>query len=421
SASNLQVGIIGAGIAGLAAGIAMRRAGHDVVIYEKSSFKQEIGAAVSATPNMVRILDRWGFDFKRARAWPTLQIRVPNGTTLELEYQDSFGGLEGEYGHTWLSMHRVDLHKELRSVAENPANHPTKPVAIELGSEVIDINCEEGIIIFNDGSRISKDLVVVADGAHSRHLQLITGKPIPMIDTGRSVYRALVPMNKVLEKPALLQLFENQAPGFVSIQGPSPLVSAFTYPCREGTLLNYVLLHPTKHRDEDKDSTQWNHPATKDDLRECLQGFHPDWTSLCDALEEVKFFRMMHHEPLETMVRGKAVVIGDAAHPMLPVIAQGAASAVEDAAALEAIFTTVSQEQDVRPYLKVFDLLRLPRNATTQVLSNHPMEPRSKIEERLRGYPTRPAIPEVGVLWVRKPWRDFYFTYDVYAEAEKAK
>lgn len=116
--SPLQVGIVGAGIAGLAAAIAASRAGHSVEIFEKSRFKNEIGAAMTITPNATAVLDRWKFDFEKSGAVEYRQFRFLKGETLEILRRESLDDINKLYGHRMWFLHRADFHEALRNQAK---------------------------------------------------------------------------------------------------------------------------------------------------------------------------------------------------------------------------------------------------------------------------------------------------------------
>lgn len=186
-------------------------------------------------------------------------------------------------------------------------------------------------------------------------------------------------------------------------------------------MLNFALIHPTKVSDKDKDSAQWDHPATIPDVLECLDGFDPKWVDMAKMIDEVKLFKVMHHQPLERISRGKACLVGDAAHSMLPTHGQGAAMAIEDAAALEAIFTGCARgREDIEKYLEAFQKARLARDATVQILSNYWFAPWEDMMKRIEPYGLAGTIPEKGTMDYSKKYRDWLFRYDVYGEAEKA-
>jgi len=419
SQEHLNTAIIGAGIAGLSAAIALRRSNHKVTVYERSSFKQEVGAAISIPPNATRVLDRLSFSFPAAKANEILQIRRVDAKTLDVKHQDSFVGMEERYGCKWWAVHRVDLHSELRKLA-TWTEGIGRPVEIKLGARVVGLDVETGVVRLEDGMNVAADLVVVADGTHSHFLQEVVGREVPMQRTGFSAYRGLVPFEEVMRTPGLKEVFEGELPGFYIPTNFEKGIRSVTYPCRNETLLNWTAVHPTREMDREKDSENWHHPAEIEDMLECLGGFHPAWRELCTKVEEVKYFTIMSHEPLERICRGKAVLIGDAGHPMLPTHGQGAAMAIEDAAALEVIFSPKARKDEVQKRLDVYQKARLHRSMITQVLSNKGLGSRKSLEEALLNVDPCAVIPADRVPHLSEQYRDYFFSYDAHAEARKA-
>jgi 2-polyprenyl-6-methoxyphenol hydroxylase-like FAD-dependent oxidoreductase len=161
-----QVGIIGAGIAGLSSAIALRRAGWQCEVFERSSFKNEIGAAITVTPNASRCLERWEFDFIKSRPVENRQFRMMAAGDLQIMLKQEYPDLEQQFGFKAWSFHRVDLHEGLLDLAVEQGEEMGPPAIIRLGCEVYEVDFEEGKIILGDGTSIEKDLIVVADGAH---------------------------------------------------------------------------------------------------------------------------------------------------------------------------------------------------------------------------------------------------------------
>lgn len=160
----LQCGIIGAGIAGPGAAIALRRGGHYVDIFKRLRFKTEIGAAITLTPNSNLILERWNFDFSQAGEIVKWQLRRLGWQSAEPNYQDQYDGVQKKYGHAFNGFHRVDLHNGLRQLAEESG------VELRLGSELTGIDCSTGNLTMRTGSTVQKDVIVVADGSKVRPL-----------------------------------------------------------------------------------------------------------------------------------------------------------------------------------------------------------------------------------------------------------
>lgn len=162
-----QVGIIGAGIGGLSAAVALRRAGWQCEVFERSSFKNEIGAAITVTPNATRCLGRWGFNFEQARPTENRQFRLMSAQDLKVLFRQDYPNLDQQFGYKAWSFHRVDLHKGLLDLAVEPGDERGLPANVRLSCEVKEVDFENGKIVLGDGSCIEKDLIVVADGAHA--------------------------------------------------------------------------------------------------------------------------------------------------------------------------------------------------------------------------------------------------------------
>ncbi|KAK5397951.1 hypothetical protein LTR07_003262 [Exophiala xenobiotica] len=442
SGNGLQVGIVGAGVAGLSAAIALRRIGHDVEVFERSQFRNENGAAVSIPPNGGRILQYWGFDAVKAGGIENIQARRPKGDTLEpMAPTLSFANVEQQFGNKWYFYHRVDMHRHLREMAEAAGS------TIRLGAQVTDVDPETGIISLKDGSHVQKDLVIVADGQHDRLNVKITGKEVPMKRSGQTAYRCLIPMADILADEETAPLFENQAPGFWAPALPAKGVMAVTYPCRNNEILNVLAVHrklgqhATVTEQDDAVIEDWNFPATHDDLERVLDGFHPSVKKVFLKSPEVKVYTQMKREPLCKMTKGKAVLIGDACHPMLLTHAQGVSSSIEDAAALEIFLADVQVQGHgdadaseklnlkLQQRLEQFEKFRLPRVSATQILTD-PVVPGPQAaakyaaqEAEIRKYYAGP-LPPTGAMPHSPPICQFFFGYDVrkkaleYLEAE---
>ena len=412
---KLQVAIVGCGIAGLSAAIALSRAGHAVEIFERSNFSSETGAAILIGPNGSRILSRWGFDFDAAGALDHSQMRRIKADTAELDSEVKFGNFKEKYGARFILLHRVDLHNGLRKLVDAlPEPKPT----IRLGTPVKDVDAGQGVLTVEDGSNVNADLVVVADGSHSRLIPRVAGVEAPVIRLPMSMYRFLQPFGEIMTRPEAAQFFKDQLPGFstfykAAIGRPGHLLNV--YPCRRGELLYCALLHPTKPKEKELEG--WSTPAEYQDVLSDLDGFHPSIKTICEGATDVKVYNQMYRNPLPTFAKGKAVLIGDAAHLMMPTHGQGASMAMEDAAALEALFVGATPSA-VASRLDLFDTLRLPRARAAQVMSNKMMGPPEKMNAEIRQY-YEEEIPPVGSKTFGAEFNDFFFAYDVKEEAEK--
>ncbi|KAK0702961.1 hypothetical protein B0T26DRAFT_659249 [Lasiosphaeria miniovina] len=419
-------GIVGAGIAGLSAAIALRRAGWDVEIFERSQFKNEIGAAISLPSNAARVLDHWQFDLQKAAPVPNQSVRLVSADQLATISQEDYPDIAAQLGHACWSFHRVDLHRGLRDLATDPAVQDGTfgcSVEIRLGCEAVGVDCNLGKIQLADGRAVVKDLVVIADGAHSRLVGSLIGHEPQLQVAGRSIYRWLVPMSDVLAHSEARKLYVDELPGFLNLQDPAKGVFWISYTCRGGDILNNAVVHRTQAGEGDQDL--WHSPVSKEQVLSVLSNFHPSAKSIVNMASEdgIKAHHLFTRPPLASFVRGRAVVVGDAAHAMLPTHAAGGAIAVESAATLEVLFKGVdgADEAVVSQRLQLFDKLRIPRCNLTMLVSNagpQALDNPSVIKEVRRFYSG--PLPEQG----SQPWgaqfRELLFHHDEYRAAELA-
>jgi salicylate hydroxylase len=235
ASATLQIGIIGCGIAGLSAAIALAQAGHSIDIYERSQFSNETGAAIVIGPNGSRILSKWGFDYDAAGALDYCQMRRIKADTIELDSEVKFDNIKEKYGDRWLLLHRADLHNGLRQLVEKL---PIPTPKIHLGTAVSDIDPATGTITLANGEVTTEDLIIVADGSHSRLISPITGSDAPVTRLPLSMYRFLQPMSSITSRPETAQFYTDQKPGFSTFYKTTPGKPGHllnTYPCRGGT------------------------------------------------------------------------------------------------------------------------------------------------------------------------------------------
>lgn len=473
----LNTAIVGAGIAGLCAGIALKRSDTTriVTIYEKSTFKNEIGAAITLTPNANRILDRWGFDAKAHGETDKEQVRHVDAQTLEIIHQCGFASVEPEFGHRYNAYHRVDLHRGLKTMADDLG------VEIQLGREVVDLDCAEGVLTFKDGTTSKHDLVVVADGIRSTLVKSVTGLNISPHKIGKSVFRGLIPMAALQSNPLIWSQFENQPSGFYTCHHAGKMI--MMYPCANDSIMNIAVFHTTRPGHEHDEG--WTSPATKADVLSVLQDVHPFWRAIVEAAEsddDFKCFPIKLRAPIPRYNNGRAILIGDAAHPfqvsqskisrifffflsppkhpspshhihipptnptnhrlyLQPTYAQGGCSSIEDAACLSTLFrntfssSSSSPNKTIPSRCQLYNDFRLPRDNTTQIYSNimfdhltgegeeeeDKNQQKPPFEAQIRKfYPQGPLMSgEIPSSWTR-PMQEFWFAYDVDREAEKA-
>lgn len=302
-------------------------------IYEKSQFQNEIGAAITITPNGMRVLDRWGFDSDAARGMDAKQIRMVDAQSLQNRLVDSFQDVPQDYGSRFMYFHRVDLHNALRRMAEAVGQQPGVPVTIHTGKPVASVDCESGTITLEQGTAVKKDLVVIADGirvsftnaqagrklsdSNKTHLVGdITGHDQPLQHTGSSFYRCLIPFDEINRDPELSAIWKDEGPGFWVPFDLSTNFFLVSYPCRGGSMLNVAMLHKTHEKNQGAE--EWNTATSLEDVLDLVKGQNPLLEGLVKKSSNFSVHKVSRREPLERYTRGRAVIIGDAAHPFRP-------------------------------------------------------------------------------------------------------
>ncbi|MBN9274390.1 MAG: FAD-dependent monooxygenase, partial [Mesorhizobium sp.] len=203
-ASSLNVVIAGAGLGGMAAAIALRRAGHKVTMIEKAPALGVVGAGIQMGPNASRLLQAWGvvdrFSGKGVKAEAALRRRWNTGEVLG--EQPMGERLEKAIGAAYWCLHRPDLHDALVATATDPAGFGT-PVRIRLGLEVAGIDAlgpEQASLKLSDGEIVSGDVVIGADGIRSNIRASIWGQ-VPTRWSGRIVYRHIIDVTEARKDP----------------------------------------------------------------------------------------------------------------------------------------------------------------------------------------------------------------------------
>lgn len=334
--------VVGGGIGGLATALALLQAGWDVRVYEQAAARAEVGAGIQLAPNCTRILRGLG-------VLPAVEREAVRPTTFEFRRWDDGALLsatplgdpvERSYGAPYLHAHRADLVAAL--AARVPADR------VDVGRRCVDVT-PGGELSFADGSRERADLVVGADGIHSVVRRALFGDERPRF-TGHVAYRGLVPAGRVpsLERRCTVHL----GPG-------AHLVHYFV---SGGRFLNVVGV--VEEGAWTRES--WTDRGDVGELRAAFAGWSPVVTGIIAALDAPLKWALFDRDPFPRWSRGVVTLLGDACHPMLPYGAQGAAQAIEDAAALAA---RLADSPDVPAALGRYEAARRDRTARVQEIS----------------------------------------------------
>ena len=257
----------------------------------------------------------------------------------------------------------------------------------------------------------------------SRLISDFTGKPSGVRRTGRSIYRWLISMDDALAVPSLRAQYAGELPGFMAWCDPIKDVFWVTYQCRGGKVLNIAIVHNTQTGEGEED--MWHSPVSKTQVLAIVENFHPSVKELVSMASEdgIKVHHLHKRPALTSFVRGRTVVVGDAAHVMMPTHAAGAGIAIESAASLEVLFGKVDGKDGpaLKQRLELFDQLRIPRCNLTMLVSNAGPEGLQVpgVEEEIRKFYPGP-LPPLDAQPYSKPFREVLFHHNEYHAAEQA-
>ncbi|MBB3230544.1 FAD-dependent monooxygenase [Halomonas stenophila] len=345
--TSLKIGICGGGVGGLCAALALRQRGHEAIVFERARQFLRIGADVNLTPNAVRALDRLGVGevLRETAARPTHRISRTWDSGEETSRLPMSEAAEERYGAPQLTIHRGDLLQALEKALPDEAIH--------LGKQAERIEQGEPMRIhFADGSHADVDLVVGGDGIHSAVRRELFGEDQPEF-TGLVSYRAVVPRSAVPEVENL--------DAFTKWWGPSADVQVVVFPLTRG---EEVFVFATTPQDDWREES-WTLPGDVEELREVYRDFHPDVRALLAACDGVTKSALYVREPMERWSVGHATLLGDAAHPMVPFMAQGACMAIEDAVVLSRCLEGVDRD-GLSAALARYEAARRARTAKVQ-------------------------------------------------------
>jgi salicylate hydroxylase len=356
--------VIGAGIGGLTAALTLARAGLGVRVFEQAPALREVGAGIQLAPNATRILQRLGLaeplarvavrpERSELRRWDDGRVlwRQPLGTVIE-----------ERFGAPYLHLYRPDLLAVLAHALPAGVLHLDRRVSALTERD-------EGVLVrFADGSTVRADVALGADGIHSTVRAALFGPESPRF-SGSTAFRGLVPV----ERLAHLDLPRQ---GYAWLGPERHFVH---YYVAGGRLMNFVGICPAG----DWRIESWSARGRVEDALAEFAGFHPTVRAIIAAVDETHRWALYDRAPLPRWSAGRVTLLGDAAHPMLPFLAQGACQAIEDAATLARLLGGAPASA-VPQLLARYEARRKPRatqvqqgsleNATTYHLPDGPAQ-----------------------------------------------
>jgi len=340
--SRLDIVIVGGGIGGLFAANALAAQGFAVAVYEQAPAIGEIGAGVFLTPNSVRHLrriglqpavEKWG-----ARVGPGSQYYRHDGVPIAPVQVTDSSGWNATFG-----MHRADLVEMLASAL--PAG------AVHTGHRCIGFEQYGNLarVSFANGASAEADIIIAADGIHSELRPHVFASSQPVF-SGSVAYRGLVPHDRIPDWPTdRWQMWLGKGRHFLA------------FPVRAGKLINYVGFVPT----DEQMKESWSAPGDPDVLRQAFAGWDPRIEQLLKEVQLTFRWALYDREPLPVWIRQRLCLLGDAAHPMLPHLGQGANQSIEDGMALAKILARADRTTAPQALL-AYERLRRERVAQVQ-------------------------------------------------------
>ena len=313
----------------------------------------KVGAGIRIPPNSLKLSNSWGVDFAKVSKIPSLGNRFldwKGNVLLDVSYND----MEARYSAPYYFLHRADLVKLLAETAQR-----NERVDLRLGTRVASYDFDAPSVTLVNGELLNVDLVICADGIKSAVRDSINRRPLPPQDTGDVAYRILVPAKPLLDDPKMAHLVKE--PWANHWLGPEG--HAVGYPLRGGELYNIIIdvTHSSDLGEPIPESGQvWKSARNNSELVQRFQGWCPEVQRLCAMTGEYLKWKLADFDQLDHWVSesGKAALLGDACHPMMPYMAQGAAQATEDAAAIASALRSCSSIPEA---LKTYERQRKPR------------------------------------------------------------
>jgi|TARA_B100000242_G_scaffold139136_1_gene98770 salicylate hydroxylase len=343
----MNVIIVGAGIGGLVSALCLDAKGHKVKIYEQAEILSELGAGIQLSPNATKVLNYLGlFKDLEPYIFEPNSFQFLNFSTGKVISERKLGeAIKKDFNSPNYDIHRADLQRVLLNKIK------VKNIDIHSNMKVTNVgNNKNSAFIEVDGKEIQADLVIGADGIHSKVSDSLFGKK-EIIYTGNVAWRMLIPV-EILPENLIL-------PDTTVWLGPNK--HFVTYHVNGGKNLNCVCLV----EQDGWFNESWSEKGEIEELKKAYKGWNRTIETLLQHADPNTLYKWALHDrlPMKQWSKGRIIVLGDAAHPMLPFLAQGAAMAIEDGAVLA---NCIDNFDEVEEALKYFEKIRKPRTSYVQ-------------------------------------------------------
>ena len=383
----MRIVIIGAGIGGLGAACALHRRGLEVEVYERSPKLGEVGAGLQVGPNAVRVYRALGLeDGLRRAAFEPINMVSLRWDDASLRFREPLRAVAtAKYGAPYMTAHRADLHRLLRETLPQSRIH--------LGADCVGAFSSGGSAVakFANGAQVEADVIVGADGIRSAIRAQLFGADNPRF-TEQMCWRAMVPMDCVPERvgpAASVELVRGEYFGWL---GPNGHV--ITYPIGDGSVLNIFAGHVSESWVEES----WSVASTSAELIEAYRGWNEALLGIFANVQHCFKWGIFDRDPIPQWTRGRVTLLGDAAHPTMPTLAQGANMAIEDGYVLAR--SLGRHQDDIEAGLRAYVAERQPRTSRVQLQARAQFENNRKV----------PPPPFIDRTWI--------YTHDVTAGSD---
>ena len=380
-----RVIVIGAGIGGIAATAGLRKLGVEVAVYERASDLGEVGAGVQIGPNGVKVLRALGLDpgLEGLAFEPTEIVSVDWQSASQRFRQPLKAIATKQFGAPYITAHRADLHRLLR------AKVPDSVITLNAHCTGVSSSDRGAVATFADGSEVEADLIVGADGIRSVVRECLFGAA-PARFTEQIGWRAILPIELVPTRVGPDKSVRIERTEYVGWIGPVGHV--ICYPIRGGNLYNMFVGRVSSEWAEES----WTAPSNKEEMLTAFAGWNEALLGMLGNVEHVFKWGIYDRDPLTQWTRGRVTLLGDAAHPMMPTLAQGASITLEDAYTFAR--NVARYANDPAAALKAYEFERIDRARRVQL----------QARDQFNNNRKQPAPPPLS--------RDWIFQHDATAE-----